>query len=66
MKPENIEKLASYVNFVFFRKTDICDNMIILLENYSNELEYVVSQRTRQLKDEQQKTDALLDRMLPK
>ena len=49
-----------------FRKTDICDNMITLLENYSSELEHVVSQRTRQLRDEKQKTDALLDRMLPR
>ena len=49
-----------------FRKTDICDNMITLLENYSNELEHVVSQRTRQLRDEKHKTDALLDRMLPR
>ncbi|XP_028395101.1 receptor-type guanylate cyclase Gyc76C-like [Dendronephthya gigantea] len=47
-------------------KTDICDNMISLLENYSNELEHVVSQRTRELRDEKHKTDALLDRMLPR
>ncbi|XP_046854845.1 speract receptor-like isoform X3 [Xenia sp. Carnegie-2017] len=47
-------------------KTDICDNMITLLENYSNDLENVVSQRTRQLRDEKHKTDALLDRMLPR
>ena len=42
------------------------DNMISLMEKYTNHLEDVVRERTRELQDEKAKTDALLYRMLPK
>lgn len=40
--------------------------MIYMMEKYSNQLEEVVSERTRQLADEQKKTEELLSRMLPR
>ena len=41
------------------------DNMIRMLENYANNLEDVVNERTKQLTEEKKKTDMLLYRMLP-
>ena len=42
------------------------DNMLQKLENYANNLENLVEQRTSELVDEKKKTDILLYRMLPK
>jgi hypothetical protein len=52
------------VNF-FCRKVDIVDNMLQKLEKYADNLENIVLQRTAELQDEKQKTDMLLNRMLP-
>lgn len=45
---------------------NIMDNMISLMEKYTDHLEEIVRERTEQLEEEKQKTDALLYRMLPK
>ncbi|CAG2186308.1 Receptor-type guanylate cyclase gcy-9,Adenylate cyclase,Receptor-type guanylate cyclase gcy-7,Receptor-type guanylate cyclase gcy-22,Receptor-type guanylate cyclase gcy-11,Guanylyl cyclase GC-E,Receptor-type guanylate cyclase gcy-17,Retinal guanylyl cyclase 1,Receptor-type guanylate cyclase gcy-12,Guanylate cyclase 2G,Olfactory guanylyl cyclase GC-D,Receptor-type guanylate cyclase gcy-3,Receptor-type guanylate cyclase gcy-23,Receptor-type guanylate cyclase gcy-20,Receptor-type guanylate cyclase gcy-19,Reti len=47
------------------KKTNIMDNMIHMLEAYSNNLEALVSERTEELAREKQKTDVLLYQMLP-
>ena len=42
------------------------DHMVKMLEKYANNLEDIVTERTTQLEAEKQKTDLLLNRMLPK
>ncbi|XP_048248100.1 guanylate cyclase 32E-like [Haliotis rufescens] len=47
-------------------KSNIFDNMMIIMERYANNLEAVVAERTVELAEEKKKTDLLLYRMLPK
>ena len=42
------------------------DNMISMMEKYTDNLEELVAERTKQLEDEKQKTDQLLYSMLPR
>lgn len=51
---------------VVCRKTSVVDNMIAMMEKYTNNLEDIVAERTEQLQEEKVKTDALLYRMLPR
>lgn len=56
-----------HVVFVFAdREINIMDNMIAMMEKYTDHLEETVLERTQQLEEEKLKTDALLYRMLPK
>lgn len=52
-------------NVYCYRKINIMDNMILMLEAYSNNLEQLVTERTEELALEKQKTDRLLYNMLP-
>jgi len=52
--------------FHLYSKPNIFDNMIAMLEKYSYNLESLVQERTKQLQEEQKKTQGLLLRMLPK
>ena len=45
---------------------NIVDNMIHMMEKYTDHLEDLVMDRTKQLEEEKAKTDELLYRMLPK
>ena len=49
-----------------FRQTNIVDQMIHMLERHSAHLEELVQDRTKQLAEEQKKTEELLGRMLPR
>ncbi len=53
------------VYFFLFRKVNIVDTMFKMLENYSNNLEDLIKERTTQLEEEKKKTDKLLSQMLP-
>ncbi len=48
-----------------FRTANVMDNMIAMMEKYSNHLEEIVAERTLQLEEEKKKTETLLYRMLP-
>ena len=48
------------------RNTNIVDNMIRMMERYTDQLEDLVEERTRQLAEEKTKTDELLYKMLPR
>ena len=48
-----------------YRKFDIMDTMLHKLEKYADNLESIVQQRTGELIEEKQKTDMLINRMLP-
>ena len=45
---------------------NIVDNMIQMMEKYTDQLELLVDERTKQLAEEKAKTDELLYKMLPR
>ncbi|NXW72504.1 GUC2F cyclase, partial [Hirundo rustica] len=47
------------------KKTNIIDSMLRMLEQYSSNLEDLISERTEELEAEKQKTEKLLSQMLP-
>lgn len=58
--------MLNYVVCLFFRDINIMDNMIAMMEKYTDHLEEIVSERTKELQEEKKKTDELLFRMLPR
>ena len=62
-----LPSLPVYLQFFnFSRKNNIFDNVVYMMEKYADNLEDLVSERTVQLLEEKKKTDALLDRILPR
>lgn len=55
-----------FMKSLVFRNTDIVDSMLQMMEKYTDQLEELVDQRTRQLEIEKAKTEELLYKMLPK
>ena len=50
---------------LFDRRYNLMDNMLMKMEKYTNNLEAVVEDRTRQLMEEKAKIDHLLYNMMP-
>ncbi|XP_078333485.1 atrial natriuretic peptide receptor 1-like [Crassostrea virginica] len=49
-----------------YKNSNVIENMVVMMEKYSTQLEEIVAERTEQLQEEKRKTDALLYRMLPR
>jgi len=64
MLNQDCDKSLKFV-YCTCRNFDIVDSMLQKLEKYADNLENIVQQRTAELIDEKQKTDMLLQRMLP-
>lgn len=58
--------LTYFMDLSHFRNLDIVDNMLQMMEKYTDQLEDLVDERTRQLEIEKAKTEELLYKMLPK
>ena len=67
MMTSNWSSLCTEFNLlIYFRKPNIFDNMVAILEKHASNLEKQVAERTRLLTEEKKKTDALLYSMLPR
>ena len=58
--------LTWFMDLYCCRNLDIVDNMLQMMEKYTDQLEELVDERTRQLEIEKAKTEELLYKMLPK
>ena len=64
--PREIFFQLSFFFLFSFRTVSVIDNMLFMMEKYTNNLEAIVNERTRQLQSEKYKTDELLHKMLPR
>ena len=48
--------MNNFQKYIGFRKPNIFDNMIAMMEKYANNLEALVDERTDQLQEEKKKT----------
>ena len=59
--------VLNYFDFVHLcRKGNLIDNMVDMMEKYTDQLEEMVEERTKQLEEEKKKTDELLYQILPR
>ncbi|KAL4224652.1 Retinal guanylyl cyclase 1 [Mactra antiquata] len=49
-----------------YKKASVVDNVLAMMEKYTNDLEDIVAERTSQVQEEKKKTDALLYSILPR
>ncbi|XP_022793921.1 atrial natriuretic peptide receptor 1-like isoform X2 [Stylophora pistillata] len=66
MRPAFSEIKSKLKSLTRGKNANIVDNMIRMMENYTDQLENLVDERTMQLAEEKAKTDELLYKMLPK
>lgn len=52
--------------FSYNRKTNIFDSMMYMMENYANNLEDIVTEKTGQLREAKRETEELLYKILPR
>ncbi|XP_078268015.1 retinal guanylyl cyclase 2-like [Rhinoraja longicauda] len=64
-RPSFDEVFDNFRNMNKGRKTNIIDSMLRMLEQYSSNLEDLITERTEELEIEKQKTEKLLSQMLP-
>ena len=57
---------TSRSNYLLFRKINVVDNMMKLLEQHARHLEEVVKQRSADLEAEEKKVEALLCSIMPR
>ncbi|ELU12932.1 hypothetical protein CAPTEDRAFT_112906, partial [Capitella teleta] len=57
--------MLKFIQKNFKGSTNIMDNMVRMLERYSDNLEAIVTERTTELAEEKKRTELLLYRMLP-
>ncbi|XP_045176739.2 guanylate cyclase 2G-like [Mercenaria mercenaria] len=63
----NIKTVIRMLNKINpFKKISVIDNILALMEKYTNNLEEVVAERTSQVQEEKKKTEALLYSILPR
>ncbi|XP_060600187.1 atrial natriuretic peptide receptor 2-like, partial [Ruditapes philippinarum] len=65
-RPNAKNVLKTLLKISPFKKLCVVDNMILMMEKYTNDLETIVCERTQQLEEEKIKTETLLFRMLPR
>ena len=63
---QRLVKIISLLPPYHYRRANLVENMILMLEKYSKSLEEIVDDRTASLREEKHKVEALLERMLPK
>jgi len=55
----------SKLNKISPHRGELMDNLIVLMEQYTNNLESIVAERTAELRAEKEQSDVLLSKMLP-